>query len=50
MENYKQGYTLEDQVNILKNDPRIRKVYTTLESIKNNGGYITRLAMSKIFL
>lgn len=50
VENYSQGYMLEDQVNILKNDPRIRKVYTTLESVKNNGGYITRLAMSKIFL
>lgn len=48
VENYSQGYVLDDLVNILKNDPRIRKVYTTLESVKNNGGYITRLATSKI--
>lgn len=42
-DNFQVGYTLEDEVNILKNDPRIKKVYTTPGKGKL-GGPITRLA------
>jgi len=39
------GYTFDDIVNILKNDPRIVKVYTTPNNNrKPGGGKITRLA------
>lgn len=38
------GYTFEEEVNILKNDPRIKKVYTTPGRPAPNGGPITRLA------
>ena len=46
-DNFQVGYTLEDEVNILKNDPRIKKVYTTPGHPHPNPGKpapITRLA------
>ena len=46
-DNFQFGYTLEDEVNILKNDPRIKKVYTTPGHPHPNPGKpapITRLA------
>lgn len=37
------GYTFNDEVEILKNDPRIKKVYTT-PGVRGSGGTIKRLA------
>lgn len=46
-DNFLIGYSLEDEVNILKNDPRIKKIYTTPGHPHPNPGTpapITRLA------
>lgn len=43
-DNFQFGYTLEDEVSILKNDPRIKKVYQTASHPMPGGGPITRLA------
>lgn len=42
-DNFLAGYTLNDEINICKNDPRIKKVYTT-PAQRGKGGPITRLA------
>lgn len=43
-DNFQYGYSNNDIVNILKNDPRIKKVYTTPGHPAPGGGPITRLA------
>lgn len=43
-DNYQSGYTFEDEVNILKNDPRIVKVYQTASHPMPGGGLVKRLA------
>lgn len=43
-DNFQVGYTLEDEVNILKSDPRIKKIYTAPGHPAPGGGPITRLA------
>ena len=52
-DNFLIGYTLDDEVDILKKDPRIKKVYTTPGHPHPNPGQaapITRLAKSRIFI
>ena len=43
-DNFQFGYALEDEVNILENDPRIKKVYQTVSHPMPGDDYITRLA------
>lgn len=43
-DNFQYGYTNDEIVNILKNDPHIKKVYTTPGHPVPGGGMITRLA------
>ena len=47
MDNVNVGYTFDEVVRIMKNDPRIKKVYTTPGHPCPGGGPITRLAKKK---
>ena len=42
-DNFLSGYTFDDEIKICKNDPRIKKIYTTPPQ-RGKGGPITRLA------